>query len=484
MFSKNDIFKSLKWSFLQQFSIQILSFIVGVVLARILPVTDFGILGMVYIFNVIGTVLIDSGLSTSIIRSKTIDDITLNSIFCANVTFSFFFYVIIFFLAPIIADFYEQQILILIIRIFCTSLVISSFYTIQKAILTRDLDFKHIGIISIIAIVISSFVGILMAIYGYGVWSLVSINVINAIISLIIYYYYSQWRPSFSFSFSVLKEHFYFGYKLLLANLLDALFSNSSYVIIGKIYNSYTLGLFTRADGLRKMVVLGISTPLKSVLLPILSTIQGNEVKLKTIYIFVLQIALLLVTPLLLFLIVYADQIFNLLYGSKWDAAIPFFKILCLSSILYPLSTYVVSFLNVKGRSDLVLKIESIKKIALVIAFVITWITKDIYTLLWSLVIVSIIDFMINVIALNIVLKITYRFQIKKTVTALFINLCAISVLYIFLNIVFVDYTKSLLALAIGFVMLPILNFLFLYSINPKLIFQAKHIILNRDSNL
>jgi O-antigen/teichoic acid export membrane protein len=484
MFSKKDVFKSLQWSFLQQISIQVLGFIVSIVLARLLPVTDFGIIGKIYVFTTIGIVLIDSGLSTSIIRSKTIDDISLNSVFCANVVFSLLFYIIIFLLAPIIANFYDDQILVLIIRIFCISLVISSLFTIQKAILTRDLDFKSIGIISVIAMVISSLVGVLMAVLGYGVWSLIAINILNALISLIIYYYYSRWRPNFSFSFIVFKEHINFGYKLLLASLLDAVFSNSSYVIIGKIYNSFTLGLFTRADGLRKITVLGISTPLKSILLPILSSIQDNETKLKTIYIFILQIALLIVTPILLFLTVYADQIFNILYGSKWDGAVPFFKILCLSSILYPISTYVVSFLNVKGRSDLVLKIESIKKIAIILAFILTWITRDIYMLLWSLLIISVIDFIINTIALKLVLNITYLFQIKKIFTILVINFCAISVLYFFLDVVFLDYTKSLLALVIGVIMLPSLNFLFLYIVNPKLIYQVKLIILNRNSGL
>jgi O-antigen/teichoic acid export membrane protein len=478
-----SIFASLKWSFLQQFSLQILGLIVGVVLARLLPVSDFGIMGMIYVFMTLGAVFIDSGLSVSIIRSKEINSLDLNSVFYTNVLLSILFYLLVYFLSPKIALFYEQPILELLIRTLSISLIISSLFTIQKAVLIRDLKFKVISIVLFISSLISSIIGIIMAYLNYGVWSLVVINITGAFLSFFGFYYFSSWRPSLTFSWTVLKGHVNFGYKLLVSNLLDAFFSNSYYIVVGKIFNPFVLGLYTRSDSFKKTIVFGVSTPLKNILLPVLSKFQDNDDKLKNAYIFILQVSFIVVTPLLLFLIVHASQIFLILFGSKWIEGVPYFQILCIASVLYPISSYVVSFLNVKGRSDLVLKIESLKKISILTALIITWYYKDIYILLFSQIAISIIDFIINVVILKKIINIQYKIQFKKIVSSLSVSVVSCLSIYLFLIICFEDYTNNNWSLVISIILFPLTNFLLLKIIKPQLLSQIFSIFKNRKLN-
>lgn len=466
---KSKAFLNLKWSFFQQISNQILSFVISIVLARLLLPADFGLMGMIYIILTIGTVLIDSGLSTSLIRSEIVDQKELSTVFYTNISIAILFYLIIFFTAPFVAVFYKQEILTNLIRFQGLTLIFSSIWSIQNVLLIKELNFKKITTMSLISGFIGAVIGITFAYYEYGVWSIVIMNNTTIILNTCLHWVYSTWRPKFEFSKKMFLYHFRFGYKLMIVQLFDAIFGNIYNLIIGKIYNKNTLGFYTRADSFKKTIIFSISTPLKSILLPILTSIKDDQEKLKKIYILLLQIVLLVISPVLLFCVVFAQPIFVLLFTAKWNVAVPYFQIVCLAGILYPINTYIVSFLNVKGRSDLVLKIDIIKRIALALGIFISLWFKDIYVLVWSQVVLSIFDFIVNLFVLRSILNYPIFLQLKNTFEVLSISFTTAFFIYYIKQYFLIYLSNNFLLISIGLLIFLFVNFGILYFLNSKL---------------
>ncbi len=466
---KKNTLLSLKWSFFQQISGQVLGFVVSIVLARLLVPADFGLMGMIYIILTIGTVLIDSGLSTSLIRSESVDQKELSTVFYANICIAILFYLIIFITAPFVAVFYKQEILTNLIRFQGLTLIFSSIWSIQNVLLIKELNFKKITVMSLISSFLGAIIGIILAYYNYGVWSIVIMNNFTIILNTILHWVYSTWRPKLEFSKEKFLYHYKFGYKLVIVQLFEAIFGNIYNLIIGKVYNKNTLGFYTRADSFKKTIIFSISTPLKSVLLPLLTTIKDDKEKLKTIYILLLQIVLLVISPVLLFCVVFAKPIFILLFTEKWNMAIPYFQIVCLAGILYPINTYIVSFLNVKGRSDLVLKIDIIKKIALAIGILISMWFHDIYILVWSQVALSIFDFIVNLFVLKKILNYSIFLQLKNTFQVLSMPIISAIFIYFINRYILIYLLNYFLIISVGLLCFLVINFGFLYFLNKKL---------------
>jgi O-antigen/teichoic acid export membrane protein len=466
---KSNAFLTLKWSFFQQTSNQILSFLLSVFLARLLVPADFGLMGMIYIILTIGTVLIDSGLSTSLIRTDKISETELSTVFYANIGISIFFYLIIFITAPFVADFYNQEILIKLIRYQGLTLVFSSIWSIQNVLLIKELNFKKITVLSLISNFTGAIVGISLAYNDYGVWSIVIMNNVTIILNTMLHWIYSTWRPKLQFDKDVFLFHYKFGYKLMIVQLFDSIFGNVYNLIIGKIYNINILGYYTRADSFKKTIIFSISTPLKSILLPLLSSIKDDQEKLKKIYILLLQTVLLVISPVLLFCVVFAKPIFVLLFTAKWNLAIPYFQIVCLGGILYPINTYIVSFLNVKGRSDLVLKIDIIKRIALALGIFVSLWFKDIYILVWSQVYLSIFDFFVNLFVLKSILNYPILVQCKNISNVLLISFSS-AILIFFINRYMLEPVfNDFVSIIAGLMIFLVLNFAILYYLNRNL---------------
>jgi O-antigen/teichoic acid export membrane protein len=466
---KSKAFLNLKWSFFQQISNQILSFVISIVLARLLLPADFGLMGMIYIILTIGTVLIDSGLSTSLIRSETVDQKELSTVFFANISIAVLFYFIIFFTAPFVAVFYKQEILTNLIRFQGLTLIFSSIWSIQNVLLIKELNFKKITTMSLISGFFGSIIGITLAYFDYGVWSIVIMNNFTIILNTLLHWVYSSWRPNLEFSKEKFLYHYKFGYKLVIVQLFDAIFGNIYNLIIGKVYNKNTLGFYTRADSFKKTIIFSISTPLKSILLPILTSIKDDQEKLKKIYILLLQTVLLVISPVLLFFVVFAKPIFILLFTEKWNMAIPYFQIVCLAGILYPINTYIVSFLNVKGRSDLVLKIDIIKRIGLALGIIISLWFKDIYILVWSQVYMSIFDFFVNVFVLKNILNYPILVQFKNISNVLLISFSSAFLIFL-INIYLLEhFFNNFSSIVLGLMIFLVLNFGILYILNRNL---------------
>lgn len=385
----------LGWTFVQQFGNQLIGFVVSLILARLLTPEDFGLIGMITVLVAIGNALLQGGLTKSLIRSEALTSSDYSTVFYFNLASSVLIYLIAFFFAPLIAKFYSKPVLVEIIRMYCITFIISAFSAVQLAILTRKMDFKSQTLIAIPASIVGGATGIVLALLGYGVWSLVWSSIVTAIANVIQLWIYSGWWPRREFSAEIFKRHFNYGYKLTISELLDRFFNNIFLVVIGKYFAAAQVGLYTRAETMKQLPVNNISKALDKVTFPLFVSIQNEEERLKKIYKKIMQMVIFLVTPILVLLAVLAEPTFRFLFTEKWLPAVPYFQILCVTGILYPLHSYNLSILNVKGRSDLFLRLEVFKKIIIVITLVVT-IPFGIMALLYGQVAISVIAFFIN----------------------------------------------------------------------------------------
>lgn len=370
--------RGLFWTFSEQLSVKLVMFVVQIILARILAPTDFGLIAMIMVFMSIGSSLTDSGMTSSLIRTVDADQRDYSTVFFMNVATSALLYLVVFAAAPYIAAFYNQGILINIIRVFSISFIIRAFVGVQTTILSKQLKFREQMMMQIPSVIASGIVALVLASTGYGAWSLVWMYLSQSLIFAVQHWWKSEWYPEFLFDQTRLRKHFGFGFKLTLAGLLSAVFANIYNLVIGKWFSPLQLGYYNRADTIQMFPTKLIITAFKNVAYPVLSTIQHDDDRLKRSYKRMMLQVVFWVTPLLILLVVVAEPLFRLLLTEKWLPAVPYFKILCIASLLYPLQEYNLQILDVKGRSDLYLKIEMVKKglmlitIALVLPYGIT----------------------------------------------------------------------------------------------------------------
>ena len=392
---RNQIFSGAIWTYSQQFSTQIIQFVVSIVLARLISPEDFGLIGMITIFISIGNALFEGGLTNSLIRSNKLDDNDYSTVFIFNVIISCLIYLIIFTLAPYISRFYNQDILKILIRVYSISFVINSFSAVQNTILVKKMEFKKIAFLGLPAITLNGIVAISMAINGFGVWSLVFSFLASSLCSTILLWIFVKWKPSLVFSKTKFLKHFGYGNKLMISSILDIIFSNAYQIVIGKIYNAGLLGYYTRANTLMMLPVTNISTTLNKVAFPAFSQIQDDEDRLKAAYKKIMLLVLYVTTPFLTLMLVLAKPLIIFLITEKWIEIVPIFQVLCIAGILYPLHVYNLLILQVKGKSNLFLYLELSKKILTVIILVIS-IKFGFFGLLWGQVVFSIICLFIN----------------------------------------------------------------------------------------
>lgn len=354
------------WTVTQQFSVQFINFVVQIILARILMPNEFGLVAIVTVFVAIGNKLTDGGMTSSLIRTPNPDNEDYSTVFYINILVSILIYLIIFYSAPLIARFFEHGMLKYIVRVFCLSIIIKAFVGVQTTILTREMKFKVQMKMQIPSIVVGGMVGILMAHYGYGVWSLVYMNLVSAFLFTLQHWVYSNWRPSFIINREKLKYHFNFGYKLTLAGLMNSVFDNIFNIVIGKNYSPAQLGFYNRAFTLQLFPAQNISAALEKVTYPIFASIQNDDKRLKKVYNLLMQQVVFWVAPIMIFAAVLGKPLFSLVLTDKWLPAVKYFQILCVVGVLYPLQQYNLNILRVKGRSDLILKLNFYKKITLV----------------------------------------------------------------------------------------------------------------------
>lgn len=360
---KQKTVTGLLWSFIDQFANQGISFVVGIILARLLTPREFGLIGMIAVFIAISESFINSGFSQALIRKKECTQIDYSTVFFYNLFVGVVLFIILFITAPSIGRFFNEPDLKSIVRVFGLIIIIGSLTLIQKTILTKRIDFKLQANISVIASIASGIIGITMAFTGFGVWSLVAQRISKEAFNSIFLWLWNRWKPMLVFSQKSFKELFGFGSKLLIVSLIDTLYRNIYFLVIGKYYSAQELGFYTRADQFKSLPSKNLNAIISRVSYPVLSKMQDDIPRLKSNYQKLIRSTMFITFILMLGMAAVAEPMIIALIGEKWRQSIIYLQMLSFVGMMYPLHALNLNMLQVQGRSDLFLKLEIIKKI-------------------------------------------------------------------------------------------------------------------------
>lgn len=360
---KQKTFSGLIWNFLETFALQGFGFVQGVILARLLMPSDYGLIAMTGIFFAVSYTLMDSGFTSALIRKKERTEMDYSTVYVTNLVISFIISVILCICAKWIADFYNEPILQYIVYVNAVLLFLWSFVSVQTARLSIQLEFKAKSVINVIATVITGVVSIVLAYMGWGVWSLILPNFISIAIRFVLYWRYQRWLPKLGFSWNLYKEYFAFGTKLMLTNLLNTIYGNVYPLIIGKYYSSSKLGYYTKGQNYAALSSSILGGVIYRVTFPVLSKIQDDDETLSVIYRRMIRVTAYVVFPLAFLLFVLARPFVIVLITEKWAPCIPYLQVLCFAAMWNPIHSLNLNLLLIKGHSDLYLRLEVIKKI-------------------------------------------------------------------------------------------------------------------------
>ncbi len=363
MDENRKIFSNLIWRFLERSGAQFVSFIVSLVLARILMPEDYGTIALITVFTTILQVFVDSGLGNALIQKKDADDLDFSTVFFANIVFCTVLYALMFVAAPAISRFYGDMFMVSYIRVLSLTVLISGIKNVQQAYVSRHMMFKKIFFSTLGGTVLAGIIGIVMALNKMGVWALVAQQVINMTIDTIILWITVKWKPHLKFSFSRMKGLFSFGWKLLVSSLIDSIYNDLRQLIIGKMYSSADLAYYNKAKQFPNLIVTNINTSIDSVLLPAMSNVQDNKEHVKSMTRRSIKTSIYVMAPLMMGMAFAAKPIISLLLTDKWLLCVPFVRIFCITYMFYPIHTANLNAMKAMGRSDLFLKLEIIKKV-------------------------------------------------------------------------------------------------------------------------
>lgn len=385
----------LKWSAIERLATQVIQLIVMLYLARLLGPEAFGLVGMLAVFIAISQTFVDSGFSSALIRHTERTEEDFSTTFYFNTVVGFLCYAILFVTAPYVAKFFGQPELISLLRVLGLTVIVNSFAIVQRAKLTIGMDFKTQAKASLMSVFVSCGVGIYLANMGYGVWALVGQTITNAVCNVILLNIYLKWLPTTGFSKNSFDYLFGFGSKLLAAGLIDTVFKNIYQIIIGKHFSAAQVGLFTQANQLASVPAMTLTTVIQRVTYPMLSNIQNDVDKFEEAYLLTLRMAAVVVFPLMVGLGITATPLITIILGEEWLASAELLTILTFGLMLYPIHAINLNLLNVKGRSDIFLKLEVIKKALIAFILCIT-VPLGIKAICIGMVINSYIALMIN----------------------------------------------------------------------------------------
>lgn len=428
--SKN-IVVNLGWRFFETIGTQLAMFAVQVVMARLLAPSDFGVIGIVTVFNTLAMVFIQSGFSTAIIQKKNIDQSECSSVFYTSMIIAALIYVILFFCAPFIASFYEYSILTDIIRVQFLGLFVMPLSSIQNSLIQKRMQFKLSFLRGIANCVVSGAIGIIAALMGAGIWALVFYNLSNYVVGAIVYTLTVKWWPSLTFSLKKVKTLFSFGWKVLVSSLIDTLYNNIYTLVIGKLYNKTTLGYYNKGKNFPNTVVNSLNTTIQSVIFPALATCQDDKVKFKALVRRAIKTSTFLVFPAMAGLAAVAKPLIVILLTEKWLPAVFFLQICCFSYALWPIHTANLQAINAIGRSDIFLKLEVIKKVIGIVLLVAT-VPFGVYVMVSTRALSGIISCFINAYPNKKLLDYSFFEQIKDILPSALLSIAMAVIVWLF----------------------------------------------------
>lgn len=359
---KQKVVKGFAWALLERFSMQGVSFVVTMVLARLLTPEDYGAVALLTIFIALSSVLVDSGFGNALVQKKETTEVDFNSVFYLSLTLSGLLYGVLFFAAPWVAEFYETPELIGLLRLLALTLVFNAINGVQNAELSRKMLFHLSFRISLIGSVATAMVGITFAYLGFGPWALVWSTIAGGVVGVLTRWYFIAWRPRLMFSWNALKGLFRYGWKLTVSALLDSGYSNLYSLIIGRFYSRADLAFVNKGHSIPQLAMSTINSTLGRVAFPALAQVQDQREKVRDTMRRMIASSTFLVFPLMTGCAVCAEDMVLLLFGDQWGMAVPYVRIACFTFALWPFHTINLQAINALGRSDLYLILEIIKK--------------------------------------------------------------------------------------------------------------------------
>lgn len=360
---KDKTVKGVGWSAIDNVSQYAVTFVVSIVLARLLSPDDYGLIGIITIFTAVSTALLGGGFGSAIIRKKNVNEDDYNTAFIVNLGMSIVLYIIIYFCSPLIASFFCRDELVSLTRVSSIGIIIVALAIVQQTRLTKRIDFKTQTKITLAASVVSGVIGIVMALFGCGVWSLVAQGLSIQVIRTVLLWFYNHWSPKLRFSKKSFNELFGFGWKLVVTSLLETVWKELYQVVVGKFYSPAALGQYTRAKGFSQLFSSNLTSVIQRVTYPVLSDIQDDKDRLVSAYRRIIKTTMFITATCMLALGAVSEPLLYCLIGPKWHDAATYLPLICIAGSLYPLHAINLNMLQVQGRSDLFLGIEIVKKI-------------------------------------------------------------------------------------------------------------------------
>lgn len=392
---KDKTVKGTFWSAADAFLGQGVTFLVGLVLARLLTPDEYGLIGICAIFTTVMLGVVDSGFSNALIRKLKVTEEDYSTLFYFNLFVSIAMFALLYTVAPWIALFFERPQLIQLIRSMGLILIFQSLSIVQYTILSCNVDFRTKTKASVISAIISGIIGIIMAFAGFGVWSLVAQQLSHQLLYSVCLWILNRWWPKFVFNFESFKYMWGFGWKLLLSGLLDRIWAQLYQTVVGKFYNASTLGQYTRSKEYASIFSNNFTSIVQRVSYPVLSQIQNDKERMVSGYRKIIKTTMFVTAILMISLGAVAEPLIYCLIGSQWEVAATFLPFICISMSLYPLHSINLNMLQIQGRTDIFLYLEIVKKIVSILPICLG-IFVSIYWMLIGSIFTGIINFFLN----------------------------------------------------------------------------------------
>ncbi len=429
MSNKSVITSNFFWRLLERFGAQGVTFVVSIVLARILDTEVYGTVALITVITSILQVFVDSGLGSALIQKKEADDLDFSTVFFFNLIFCFVLYAGLFLAAPAIAAYYRQETITPVIRVLGLILIVSGFKNIQNAYVSRNLLFKKYFFATLGGTLTAAIVGIWMAYKGYGVWALVVQNLVNQSIDTIILWITVKWRPKAVFSLKRFKELFSFGWKLLASSLLDTLWNQARQLIIGKKYSANDLAFYNKGQEYPHLLTNSVNASIDSVLFPVMSKAQDSREHVKSITRKAIQVESYILWPMMIGLAACAESLICVLIKEKWLPSAFYLRVFCITFAFYPIHIANLNAIKALGRSDLYMKLEITKKVVGFILLITSmWISVK--AMAYSLLIGSVASQIINTWPNRKLLDYRYFEQIKDILPSVLLSLAMGALVY------------------------------------------------------
>lgn len=457
---KSKTISGLLWKFAERIGAQAITFVLSIILARLLSPSDYGAIAILLIFITIADVFVNAGFGSALIQKKDADNLDFSSVFYFSFLFSVFIYAVIYLAAPFVADFYNMPVLQSTLQVLALRIPVAAINSVQQAYVSRNMQFKKFFYSTLSGTAASAVVGIFMAYNGYGIWSLVGQYLSNAVINTIVLFSVINWRPQLIFSLQRLKSLFSYGWKLLLSGLFDTGYQSLNSLLIGKFYTSADLAFFDTGKKFPMVIVTNINSSISSVLFPALASEQDEPEKVKAHTRKAIQISSYIMWPMMLGMAACADNIVSLVLTDKWLPAVPYLQIACITYGLWPIHTANLQAINAMGRSDIFLKLEIVKKVIGIPALLIS-IQYGVLVVAITYLITGIMATFINSYPNKFLLKYSYYEQIKDMLPSFLLSL----IMCILIKILPFDglstFFRLVLQIIIGVTMYILLSIIF-----------------------